>query len=333
MRIAIVGCGYVADHYLETLPNHPRLALQGVADLNLDRADAVAKHYGTRVYPSTQDLLADPEVELVVNLTDPDSHYEVTRASLLAGKHVYSEKPLSVDLSEARELLELAEKQGLLLSGAPCSVLGETAQTLWKAVRDGAVGRRAAGLCRDRRQSGLSDAPGGMDEPHRRTMALPERVRGRLHHGACRILSDVAGGHVRTRRIGDGLFRVRGAGQDAGAARSTGYAGFLRGLHPVQVGSCCASDLQHRGALRSPVQDHRRQGNAAHRRMLAVRSPGLSGALLPAHPEREKIPIGQSPALSCSRFSVSAARGRSSWAGDDRRPRPVFAKSPPGNDP
>ena len=141
MRIAIVGCGYVADHYLETLPNHPRLALQGVADLNLDRAKAVAKHYGTRVYPSTQDLLADPEVELVVNLTDPGSHYEVTRASLLAGKHVYSEKPLSVDLSEARELVELAEKQGLLLSGAPCSVLGETAQTLWKAVQDGAVGR------------------------------------------------------------------------------------------------------------------------------------------------------------------------------------------------
>lgn len=141
MRIAIVGCGYVADHYLETLPNHPRLALQGVADLNLDRANAAAEHYGTRVYPSTQDLLADPEVELVVNLTDPDSHYEVTRASLLAGKHVYSEKPLSVDLSEARELVELAEKQGLLLSGAPCSVLGETAQTLWKAVQDGAVGR------------------------------------------------------------------------------------------------------------------------------------------------------------------------------------------------
>ena len=141
MRIAIVGCGYVADHYLETLPDHPRLALQGVADLNLNRAEAVAKHYGTRVYPSTQDLLADPEVELVVNLTDPGSHYEVTRASLLAGKHVYSEKPLSIDLSEARELVELAEKQGLLLSGAPCSVLGETAQTLWKAVQDGAVGR------------------------------------------------------------------------------------------------------------------------------------------------------------------------------------------------
>ena len=68
MRIAIVGCGYALTSYLETLPIDPRLALQGVADLNLDRAEAVAKHYGTRVYPSTQDLLADPEVDLVVRI-------------------------------------------------------------------------------------------------------------------------------------------------------------------------------------------------------------------------------------------------------------------------
>ena len=249
MRIAIVGCGYVADHYLETLPNHPRLALQGVADLNLDRANAVAKHYGTRVYPSTQDLLADPEVELVVNLTDPGSHYEVTRASLLAGKHVYSEKPLSVDLSEARELVELAEKQGLLLSGAPCSVLGETAQTLWKAVQDGAVGRVQLVYAEIDDNPVYLMRPEGWTSPTGAPWPYRNEFEDRLHYGACRILSDVAGGHVRTRRIGDGLFLVPGAGQDAAAARSTGHAGFLRSLHPVQVGSCCASDLQHRGAL------------------------------------------------------------------------------------
>jgi predicted dehydrogenase len=141
LKIAIIGCGYVADHYLETLPNHPNLDLQGVVDHNLSRADIVADHYGTKTYPSTEALLADRKVELVVNLTDPDSHYEVSKASLLAGKHVYSEKPLSVDFAEAKELVALAEEKGLLLSSAPCSILSETAQTLWKAVRDGAVGR------------------------------------------------------------------------------------------------------------------------------------------------------------------------------------------------
>jgi predicted dehydrogenase len=141
LRIAIIGCGYVASHYLDCLPNHPNLVLQGVADRNMSRATAVARHYGVPAYSSTDDLLADPNVDLVVNLTDPRSHYEVNKASLLAGKHVYSEKPLSVDFSKARELVELAKKQGLLLSSAPCSVTSETAQTLWKLVQDGAVGR------------------------------------------------------------------------------------------------------------------------------------------------------------------------------------------------
>lgn len=141
MKIAIVGCGYVADHYLQTLGDHPGLALAGLADREIARAQGLAAHYGTRVFESTEALLADREVELVVNLTDPHSHYEVSKASLLAGKHVYSEKPLSMVLSQARELVALAGERGLLLSSAPCSVLSETAQTLWKAVRDGAVGR------------------------------------------------------------------------------------------------------------------------------------------------------------------------------------------------
>lgn len=140
MKIAIVGCGYVSDHYMETLSSHRNLDLKGVVDRNQSRAETLAKHYDTRTYPSTEALLADKEVELVVNLTDPHSHYEVSKASLLAGKHVYSEKPLSVDFTEAKELISLAGEKGLLISSAPCSVLSETAQTLWKAVRDGAVG-------------------------------------------------------------------------------------------------------------------------------------------------------------------------------------------------
>ena len=141
MRIAVVGCGYVSDHYLETLPNHQNLELLGVTDLKPERAQVLAKHYGLKVYNSLEAILADPAVQLVVNLTDPENHFAVSKASLLAGKHVYSEKPLSIALDEAHELVDLAARQGLLLSSAPCSVLSETAQTMWKAVRDGLVGK------------------------------------------------------------------------------------------------------------------------------------------------------------------------------------------------
>jgi predicted dehydrogenase len=141
LKIAIIGCGYVADHYLRTLRNHPILELAGVTDLKRERAEAIARHYGVGIYESNEALLADPQVELVVNLTSVESHYEVNKASLLAGKHVYSEKPFTRDLSQARELVCLAEQQGLMLSGAPCNLLSDTVQTMWKAVLDGAVGR------------------------------------------------------------------------------------------------------------------------------------------------------------------------------------------------
>ncbi|SEA64536.1 Gfo/Idh/MocA family protein [Rubrimonas cliftonensis] len=140
-RVGVIGCGYVFDHYMTTWSRHPRLRLAGVADRDAARAARVGAFYGLRVYPDNAALLADPEIDLVMNLTSIESHVEVTRAALEAGKHVYSEKPLTTDLAEARALAALAESRGLALSCAPSNALGDTAQTLWKAVRDGAVGR------------------------------------------------------------------------------------------------------------------------------------------------------------------------------------------------
>lgn len=141
MRIAIVGCGFVADYYMKTLPAHRHLELVGVTDHNQERAAAFAAFHAVPRYSSLAELLADQRVELVVNLTNPRSHYAVTRACLEAGKHVYSEKPLAMDLRQAHELVELAERRGLQLSSAPCSLLGETAQTIWRALRHSAVGK------------------------------------------------------------------------------------------------------------------------------------------------------------------------------------------------
>jgi predicted dehydrogenase len=140
MKIGIIGCGYVFDHYMATWGRHPGLVLKGVADIDAARRDKVANFYSLKAYASNEELISDPEIGIVVNLTSIESHEQVTRAALEAGKHVYCEKPLVTDMASARALVELAESKGLRLSCAPSNAMSDTTQTLWKAVRDGAVG-------------------------------------------------------------------------------------------------------------------------------------------------------------------------------------------------
>ena len=140
MKIAIVGCGFVADYYLATLKLHPELQLEGVFDRLPGRAETLSRAYGVQRYGSLTELLADTRVDMVLNLTNPRDHYEISEAALRAGKHVYSEKPLAMELNQAAELVALAQARGLMISGAPCSMLGETAQTIWKALRDKVIG-------------------------------------------------------------------------------------------------------------------------------------------------------------------------------------------------
>jgi predicted dehydrogenase len=141
MNIAFIGCGYVADSYATTLRGHPDLKLARAFDRNPKTLDAFCRHWSVRRSESLTELLDDASVELVLNLTGPRSHFEVTRSCLEAGKHVYSEKPLGMNADEARGLVALAEERWLYLATAPCSLLSETAQTMWKAIKDGAVGK------------------------------------------------------------------------------------------------------------------------------------------------------------------------------------------------
>ncbi|SDF69860.1 Predicted dehydrogenase [Salipiger thiooxidans] len=141
MNIAIVGCGFVFDIYMRTISAHPELKIRGVYDLKTDRSAKVSAYYGFDVYPSYEALLADPEVTIVVNLTNIGSHFEVTRQALEAGKHVYSEKPLTKSVDESRILFELAEQRGLRLYAAPCNIFSDSVRTIFKAVEDGAIGR------------------------------------------------------------------------------------------------------------------------------------------------------------------------------------------------
>jgi predicted dehydrogenase len=141
VNIAIVGTGYVADQYAKTLAHHPGLKLVGAFDRDPERLRGFCGICPTRVYADLQEVLNDSTVEVVVNLTNPRSHLEVNQSCLEAGKHVYSEKPLAMTSDEAQALVATAERCGLRLSTAPCSLLSPTAQTMWKAVREQVVGR------------------------------------------------------------------------------------------------------------------------------------------------------------------------------------------------
>lgn len=141
LRIGIVGCGNISEPYARNLVKFPQLELAGMTDLDLSRAEALSAKYGGRVYPSLEAILADPAIDLIVNLTIHHAHYQVSKQSLSAGKHVVSEKPLALTYAEARELVELAERQGLRLGGTPFTYLGEAQQTAWKLIRDGRLGQ------------------------------------------------------------------------------------------------------------------------------------------------------------------------------------------------
>ena len=141
MEFAIIGWGFIADSYLRTTGNHPGIRFVGAWDQHEGNLDVFSRRWGGRRYTSMEELLADESVSIVLNLTNPRSHFDVTKRCLLSGKNVYSEKPLGMTLAEAQELADLASEKNLMLSSAPCSVLGESAQTLWKAVREQAVGR------------------------------------------------------------------------------------------------------------------------------------------------------------------------------------------------
>jgi predicted dehydrogenase len=139
--VALVGCGYVADYYMTTLAGYPWIRVAGAFDIDTARQEVFTRFHGLPAYASLDDLLQDRQVGIVLNLTNPRAHHEVSRRCLEAGKHVYSEKPLAMDYTEAEKLVSLAESRGLIISSAPCSLLGNAAQTLWRGVRDEVVGK------------------------------------------------------------------------------------------------------------------------------------------------------------------------------------------------
>ncbi len=148
-RIGFVGVGCISGIYLKNITEmFHNVEIAGVCDLIPERAEAAREQYGVHVYKDMYELFADPKVDIVLNITRPYEHYEVTKAALLAGKHVYSEKPLSPDYEEAKELAALAAEKGLYLGGAPDTFLGAGIQTARKLIDDGFIGTPIAAMAR-----------------------------------------------------------------------------------------------------------------------------------------------------------------------------------------
>lgn len=140
--LAIVGCGFVADLYMRSFASFPHAQISAAFDRDADRLAAFCKHWGVEAAAGLDEMLAGlPAGSLILNLTNPGSHFEINKACLSAGHHVYSEKPLAVSMQDALELHDLASSKGLQLASAPCSVLAQAAQTLGKALRDDVVGK------------------------------------------------------------------------------------------------------------------------------------------------------------------------------------------------
>jgi len=144
MKIGIIGCGSISGAYFGGAQKTDILEIKSCADIRMEAAKSAAERYGCQAV-SVDELLADPEIELVVNLTIPKAHVEVGLKALSAGKHVYSEKPMGVSTEEAYKLVELAEKKGLRIGCAPDTFLGAGGQTARKTLDEGAIGRPIAG--------------------------------------------------------------------------------------------------------------------------------------------------------------------------------------------
>ena len=144
--VGIIGTGNISDAYLKAAPQFASLKIVACADMNREAAAAKAALYGIEAL-SVDDLLADPRIAIVLNLTTPQNHVAVGLRVIAAGKHVYSEKPLGIALSEAGKLVAASRAAGLRVGCAPDTFLGGVHQTARAALDRGQIGDVIAGSC------------------------------------------------------------------------------------------------------------------------------------------------------------------------------------------
>ncbi len=144
VRVGLVGCGFISDRYLENARRFSSFEIVACADAVPERAAAQAAQHRVPAALTVEELLADPDIEAVLNLTTPDAHAAIAQAALDAGKGVYNEKPLALSLADGARLVETARSRGLRLGAAPDTFLGGGLQTCRALLDDGAIGAPVA---------------------------------------------------------------------------------------------------------------------------------------------------------------------------------------------
>jgi predicted dehydrogenase len=140
MKVGVMGCGQISGIYMETMQKMKDTELVACADIVPEAAKFRADMYQIPRCYTPQQLLDDPEIELILNVTNPEWHAEVATSVLEAGKHVYNEKPLAVTREDARRFLDLAAGKGLRVGCAPDTFMGAAIQTCRALIEDGAIG-------------------------------------------------------------------------------------------------------------------------------------------------------------------------------------------------
>jgi predicted dehydrogenase len=143
-KIGIIGCGNISGAYLKIATTFDILDVVACADVIPELARAKAEEYGVSRACTPDELLADPDISIVVNLTPPAAHASIALQALEAGKSVYNEKPLAIHRADAQHMLELAQAKGLLVGCAPDTFMGAGLQTCRKLIDDGVIGRPLA---------------------------------------------------------------------------------------------------------------------------------------------------------------------------------------------
>ncbi|EZP28084.1 Gfo/Idh/MocA family protein [Microbacterium oleivorans] len=138
--VGIVGAGVISQTYLENLTSFPDVKVVAIGDMIPERAKAKAEEHGVPSWGTLEDVLGNPDVELVVNLTIPESHIAVSSQAVAAGKHVWTEKPLGLDREGARQLLQDADAAGVRVGSAPDTILGPGFQSAKRAIAEGVIG-------------------------------------------------------------------------------------------------------------------------------------------------------------------------------------------------
>ncbi len=138
--VGFIGVGVISDTYLENLRSFPDVRVVILGDLDVARAQTQAEKQGVPLWGTAEDVLAHPEVEVVVNLTVPAAHVEVSSQAVAAGKHVWTEKPLGLDREGTAALLRAADAAGVRIGSAPDTVLGAGFQTAKRAIAEGVIG-------------------------------------------------------------------------------------------------------------------------------------------------------------------------------------------------